>query len=333
MSYKKKHQRDKLGGIVLYVTCENQCFKITKQNSVPVPELQSSQKEADTRLLLHASHAAESGYENIIISADDTDVYVIALGASSSISAKIFLKHAKKNRIQFIDLLKVRDSLGAAVADALVGMHVFTGCDTVSAFAGRGKINAFKQLKSNDRYQAAYGEFGGSVTVSPELFSLLQEITCTLYQTSTPITSVNTLRYQLFCTKRGECESSGLPPCQDSLWMHVQRANYQAGVWRKCLEAKPHLPSPTECGWVMEDGNLAIKWMQGSPTPQAVLELLACKCVQACKEGDCPCLDNGFKCTYMCKLQTCGNQRSEEELDLTNQHLFGDDDCDSDDEY
>ena len=86
-----------MGGIVLYVTCEDQCFKITKQNSALVPELQSSQEEADTRLLLHACHAAESVHESIIISADGTDV--IALGASSSISAKIFLKHIKKNRI------------------------------------------------------------------------------------------------------------------------------------------------------------------------------------------------------------------------------------------
>ena len=135
------------------------------------------------------------------------------LASFNSIPPQIFMKYVKKNRKQYVDLLKVTDSLGAAVADDLVVMHGLTGCDTVSAFAGRSKINAFKQLKSNESYQAAYREISRAPTVSTDLFCVLQQITCTLYQTSTPTTSVNKLRYQRFCTKRGECESSSLPPC------------------------------------------------------------------------------------------------------------------------
>ncbi|KAG0729340.1 hypothetical protein GWK47_003505 [Chionoecetes opilio] len=52
--WKKPQHREKLEGKELYVTCEQLCFKITKEQWEEAPELKSSQKEADTRLLLHA---------------------------------------------------------------------------------------------------------------------------------------------------------------------------------------------------------------------------------------------------------------------------------------
>ena len=105
----------------------------------------------------------------------------------------------ENKRTQFIDIKKLSEALGTAVCEALVGMHAFTGCDTVSAFAGRGKINAFNQMKSNKTYQAAYCELGRNATVSSDLFEKLQIITCSMYHSATTTTSVNTLRHQLFC--------------------------------------------------------------------------------------------------------------------------------------
>jgi len=51
------------------------------------------------------------------------------------------------------------------------------------------------------------------------------------------------------------------------------------------------------------------------PAPLAVgpRELLFCKCVRACKLPDCTCLANGLKCTDLCKLKTCENQKLDEE--------------------
>ena len=56
--------------------------------------------------------------------------------------------------------------------------------------------------------------------------------------------------------------------------------------------------------------------MRGSPAPDAVLQLLSCKCARSCKLPECTCLVNGFKCTDMCKrkLQTYTNQAEEEKL-------------------
>ena len=101
------------------------------------------------------------------------------------------------------------------------GMHAFTSWDTVSAFAGRGKMGALKLLKSGKAYQEAFSELGRSWHVSDELFEKLQEITCRIYVHSTHTTDVNTLRHQLFCARRGKVDSSQLPPCEDCLFMHA----------------------------------------------------------------------------------------------------------------
>ena len=43
---------------------------------------------------------------------------------------------------------------------ALIGMHAFTGCDTVSAFAGKGKAKALKSLLSNKMDQDTFFKLG-----------------------------------------------------------------------------------------------------------------------------------------------------------------------------
>ena len=220
-------------------------------------------------------------------------------------------------------------ALGDNVCTALVGLHSFTGCDTVSAFAGRGKLTALKQLKTDRTHQEAFGQVGQSWDVSRQLFQKLQEITCRLYLPSTGTRTVNELRYQIFCARRGEVESSQLPPCEDCLFMHVLRANYQAAIWRRCLQSRPIVPCPTGHGWATDDdGELVIDWMKGSPAPEAVLQLLACKCERTCKLPDCTCLANGLKCTDMCRLQTCDNQPNEDEFDVDLEVSDTDDDGD-----
>ena len=235
-----------------------------------------------------------------------------------------------KNRIRFLDINKLSHTLGGDVCDALIGMHAFTGCDTVSAFAGRGKMTTCKKMKTDKIYRAAFSELGRSWEVSENLFQNLQKITCHMYMASAQTSEVNKLRYQLFCAMRGEVESSQLPPCEDCLFMHAIRANYQAAICRRCLQSQPFVTSPIDCGWTTDDDDkLALQWMRGSPAPQAVLQFISCKCVRFCKLPECTCLSNGLKCTEMCKLQTCTNQASEQDSEG---ELSDSDDNDEDDD-
>ena len=279
---------------------ENVSIQIHQKESGDFPhllvtELKSTQEEADTRMLLHAFHAANAGYKAIIITADDTDVLVICLGLNSNFPCPIYQKRGTQNCVRFLDIGKLARAIGKSICNAVVGLHAFTGCDTVSAFAGRGKLGAFKQMKASTTYQEAFSQLGQSLDVSADLFQKLQEITCHIYVSSAHTSSVNELRYQMFCARRGEVESSQLPPCQDCLFMHVLHANYQAAIWRCCLESQPFVPSPKRYGWTTDDnGKLG---MRGKPASDAVLQLLSCKCVRTCKLPDCTCLANGLKCT------------------------------------
>ena len=219
------------------------------------------------------------------------------------------------DRTRFVDISKLAWALRESVCDSLIGLHAFTGCDTVSAFASRGKLSALKLMKGDITYQETFSQVGQSWDVQPQLFEKVQQFTCRMYVAASSTTEVNDLRYQLVCAKRGEIESNLLPPCRDCLFMHLLRANYQAAIWKCCLRARPTVPDPTKCRWIDEDGKLAIHWMRSPPAPDAVLELLACKCVRSCKLPKCACMANGLSCTYMCRLQSCSNQKQQEDDD------------------
>ena len=68
------------------LTCDKECCQLSSTLVTSVPELRSSQEEADTRLLLHAYHALRSGFCNVIIQSDDTDVAVIILSTFSELT-------------------------------------------------------------------------------------------------------------------------------------------------------------------------------------------------------------------------------------------------------
>ncbi|KAG0725615.1 hypothetical protein GWK47_038277 [Chionoecetes opilio] len=61
--------------------------------------LSQVKKKQTQRLLLHALHAAESGYKSVIITAEDTDVMVLCLGSAHKIPfPPVFPKCGTKNR-------------------------------------------------------------------------------------------------------------------------------------------------------------------------------------------------------------------------------------------
>lgn len=223
-----------------------------------------------------------------------------------SLLVSFTLKAAPKPE-KLVDAQKVAAAVGHNMCCALPGLHSFTGCDTVSAFGGKGKIHAFKLRQKNRKYQDAFTQLGKEWSVPRDLFSVLQEFTCKLYANRCPSATVNELRYQLFRAKKGEIESGRLPPCEDCLFMHSLRANYQAGVWRRALEECPSIPNPSGHRWCYEDRRLTICWMTGSPAPDVITEFLSCKCTSVWKLPNCQCLANGLKCTVTCKLQDCNN--------------------------
>ena len=79
--WKTEAFRGRLGNRIMYVTTEDQCWRLEAATCDPVPELECNHEEADTRIVLHAQHAGGT----CIIHLDDTDVFVLLLAHSRNL--------------------------------------------------------------------------------------------------------------------------------------------------------------------------------------------------------------------------------------------------------
>jgi len=61
------------------MTCESDCYEITSQAANTVKDLNSTQKEADNRRILHGAHVARLGYKSVVVASEDTDIFLLCL--------------------------------------------------------------------------------------------------------------------------------------------------------------------------------------------------------------------------------------------------------------
>ena len=156
--WRRVKYRTKLTHKVLFVTCESDYYKITSQAVNLVDELNSIQEEADTSLILHASHAARLGYKVVVVAAEDTDVFLLCLAFNCLFPASMYVKCGTQTRTIYVSISSVVAAMGRELCKCLIGMHTFTGCDTVSAFARRGKITALRPFKQHTSYQEMFDQ-------------------------------------------------------------------------------------------------------------------------------------------------------------------------------
>ena len=96
--------------------------------------LQSTQEEADSRIILHAAEAATAGYRHAIIASQDTDVLVMLIHFTQELPDQVWMHvgtSKKRNPVH-----EIRHTLSTEVKQSLPAFHAFTGCDTTSQFSG-----------------------------------------------------------------------------------------------------------------------------------------------------------------------------------------------------
>ena len=313
--WKTESFRSRLGNRIMYVTIEDQCWRLDATTCELVPGLECNHEEADTRMVLYAQHAGGT----CVIHSDDTDVFVLLLAHSQNLG-KCYIKKGKGAKTRIIELSMVINNLEKQLEQgvhkqrfmkALIGVHAITSCDTISAFfSGKGKWKAVQLLQRNEKYVRAMETIGEEWTVSKETFKETEALVCQLYGKKSQ--SVDVLRYEIHCAKGGKVAPEALPPCKSSLRLHVTRANYQVAIWRRAIDPLPVIPSPNEQGWEVDNISNAVEfvWLGSKPAPEEVLELLSCMCKRACTIDKCCCLKAGLKCTDMCSTQ-CENMATD----------------------
>ena len=313
----------------LFATEKNKCFQIVYQSSQPTQviethELCSNQEEADTRLLLHAYHASQSSADrDVVIKSPDTDVAILCIKHSCSIKSKLFFATGTKNKNRIIDIKEVAHRLGRSMCDPIVGLHALTGCDTTSAFYGKGKRKAYKMLKNDEQALVTLSKLGESYSLSQQLIDEIEVIVCKLY--TSKCKDINLARYEIFCSTAGAEQS--MPPTKDALTQHVRRVNYQSVIWLRSLQASHEIPSPKDHGWMFVEENLCICWMTGPTAPPDLLKSIHCSCsTSKCVGQRCSCRKMQLQCTDFCSCNACENDAQIPVVDTDSDSNVDDDD-------
>ena len=152
----------------------------------------SMKRQMDDCCFIHSAHATREVFEAVVICADDTDVFILCLAFRENIRASLFQKCGTQTRTRFIDISNVA-SVGPDVYKALLGMHAFTGCDTVGAFTGKGKIRALTILKANAEFKEAFAQLGVQWNLPPNSHVKLEEFVCKLCAARAATTSIDAL--------------------------------------------------------------------------------------------------------------------------------------------
>ena len=103
-------------------------------------------------MILHAAHT----FPNVVIASPDTDVFVLVCAVTHSLNTNMFFQSAK----QLYKMSEIKEIFTEKMCAALLGLHSFTGCDTVSSFRGKGKKKAITALKSSPDFINTFADFG-----------------------------------------------------------------------------------------------------------------------------------------------------------------------------
>ena len=159
----------------IYVTCDNLCFRLTRDDVTEEDNLKTSQEEADTRVIFHTKHATPN-VSSIIMVAEDTDIQIQKIQIHSSLPSfsqrctqqcVCEMWHSYSNQIyQHLQSASCPGPWYVYFSSQITFIYRMWH----SAFNGQGKLAALKLLmthnhlqdvfiKLRDKWQLAYDIF------------------------------------------------------------------------------------------------------------------------------------------------------------------------------
>ena len=191
-------------------------------------------------------------------------------------------------------------------------------------------------MMSSEIFIQVFQIVGDTLHVDEHLVSGIEHYVCKLFGSSK--TDLDQARVELF--KRGKFSEELLPPTRKALHYHLQRANFQALVWKRALLCHMDLPSPNDHGWQINDNSITIDW-----NVEAIADvsgLTVCSCKGGCNTKSCKCKKHNLKCADACLCKDCKNTVAGDKDEEDEDNVEGtsaaannddaDDDSDSDEE-
>ena len=155
----------------------------------------------------------------------------ISLAFSINIQCHLYMQSGTKVRQRLIDIT-LYDYIYSVT---FIGLHCYTGCDTISSFSGQGiKLGALTLVINNHKFRDELANMGWNchlLALSPDLYDALQEFTCRLYCPKSLTCDIKITRL-----RRASCGDSYI----------YQHAKYQAVICHRRLVICPDIPRPDD---------------------------------------------------------------------------------------
>jgi len=136
-----------------------------------------------------------------------------------------------------------------AIGLAKTRQILFTGCDVVSAFRGKGKKSAWLTWDAYTEVSDVFAKLSQyPLTVDDEDLQILGKFVVIMYDRSSTAEGVDDARLDMFARKQRPYEA--IPPTRGALLQHAKRSAYQARcIWSQSTVHKPEIQDPAEWGW------------------------------------------------------------------------------------
>ena len=159
----------------------------------------SSQEEADTLMIFHATEAAKSGF-TVHIYSQDTDVLVLAIRRVPILGKGAAQLMGTSDRRRLVMLEPIYNALGPDKAEALCKLHALTGCDTTGHINGKSKKSCLEAyLKAGPEIVAAISSLGIGTEPSEDVIMSCVSFLCSICcRKGVHITEPRNLRWKLF---------------------------------------------------------------------------------------------------------------------------------------
>ena len=283
-----------------------------------VPQLASTQEEADTRMILHAAHCLNvDGCDRLVVHANDTDVIVLFLYFLSCSSE---FEKCKELWIRtefdcYLPIHELAENLGPSVCKALPFVHSMSGRDTTSYPYFYGKRSWFAASKNIDLPALSeYGE-GSSPVITQDVIDEARSLMLMVYGKSANtdiVDNLKDLRAHKFLHNTAPILKM-LPPTEGAFLQHLRRSALATYIDKHATDAKPDLPPSEDYGWSKgEDGYQPVTTDQ-PVWPEKIPASFSCNCRKGCN-SNCSCdqkkVDCYIGCFCMGSVKTCKKGKS-----------------------
>ena len=255
------------------------CYMIDHgANCVRAPEFDSSHREADQKIPMHAVYVGQNSNEAVCVVAEDTDIYLSLITISHLVSSPLYFRQGKskdKDGILYHNVHAIADHLGEDICKILLAFHSLTGSDFTFPFFGRSKTNAFKKMI---RTPESHRLLSSIQSGQPNIKDVTNFVLHIIYNRPLKEKTPGEARYNMMMQKKKQQKegkkkkkttTKDLPPDQSSLKMKILRASFYAHCMSSCLDPNyiPLDASLYAWRYIDEEKKWEPVWYEGNPLP------------------------------------------------------------------